>query len=195
MDLPYNALRECTPLRHDQARRGDGRRLRSYEDISFLAANPAKPRKGYYLYKVHFSGVVCGTHNSRWEAYGFGDTYFDDEESIETFTFDPDTPEQLHQDPLRAGLAADIPLMDPRHYFLDLLLVRSKRIKAEWRHLLDNMDELIEESVRLHPFFGSSLMTGSFRCSIMAKPDVSDFVHSWTDYLSGALLPGQIYAY
>lgn len=151
-DLPFHELRAETAMEY-LPRRGDRGVLRFSEDVSFLAAqshkflNAASATSKDYLCEAHVSCVVWGTNNSRWEAVMFLDTFSGSRESIEEYECDPDNPEQMQQDPLRAGKAADKPILDPRLYFLDTFAVRIKRVKGKWRDLLDTLNLEIKASV------------------------------------------------
>ncbi len=81
----------------------------------------------------------------------FADTYSGLWEDFEDYDYDSEDPDHGHQDPLRAGMAADIPILDPRCYFLNVFKVRSKQANAQWRHLLDMMRPWIEGCVGVSP--------------------------------------------
>ncbi len=78
------------------------------------------------------------------------DTNFDDSECIEQYEYDRENPYEVPQDPLRAGRAADPPILDPRLYFLDVFDIQSRRFKLQWRHLLDTISHLIHASVSVY---------------------------------------------
>jgi hypothetical protein len=77
----------------------------------------------------------------------FLDTYFGNGESIEEYEYDPTLPEQEREDPLRPNRSQTKTLLDPRLYYLDVLVVRLKRIKKEWINVVCKLGPRIKESV------------------------------------------------
>lgn len=152
LDLPYFALRLSDAPIVDLRPGVDGKTLRHCQDLSFLCAKPSLSNNKYYSCEAHFSCVISGTHNSSWEAYAFTDTYYDDLESIENYQIDPDDPDQIFEDPLRPCKSVDTAAMDPRRYFLEVCMIRTKRIAYEWRHMLDHLRRTIYDSVSLFHF-------------------------------------------
>ncbi len=80
------------------------------------------------------------------------DLFHGSDESAEEYEHDPDDPNNMFQDPLRAGMAGDKPILDPRRYFLDTLEVRIKRVTNEWRLVRDTLNEDISLTVTNYPF-------------------------------------------
>ncbi|KAI7968622.1 hypothetical protein EIK77_000022 [Talaromyces pinophilus] len=148
-DLPFYELRYATTPMEDLPRRGDGKGVRHYTDVSFLVP-PSPGTSMSYLCQAHVSCAIFGTNDSRWEADMFLDTSLDSEETIEEYKYDPDDPEQMQQDPLRRGKAADKPILDPRLYYLDVLTIRIRFVRAKFRHILDTLRPTIEAQVSAH---------------------------------------------
>lgn len=147
MDLPYYAIRRSDSPELDMPRKANGDILRHHEELSFLTTMDCKSKQKVFLYEAHFTCVVSGSHNLRWEAHAFLDTYYDDEEGIEQYEYDPEAADQLQVDPLRAGGPADQPISDPRQYFLIVLEIRINRVRKEWREVYEGLDQLMKPSV------------------------------------------------
>jgi hypothetical protein len=80
----------------------------------------------------------------------FIDTYFDvEDESIEDYepSGDSEDGEEMLQDPLRVGDPADKPTLDPRLYFLQILVIRIKRVNIEWQQVVQVLGMHIEAAV------------------------------------------------
>ncbi|KAI9167923.1 putative arginine--tRNA ligase, cytoplasmic [Paramyrothecium foliicola] len=114
--------------------------------------------KADYSIRVLFPAIVCGYNNFIWSAYGFTDTYFYDAESpFDRSTFkhfkddDFNEDEDIRRDPI-SGFDANLPIQDPRQYFLNALHVRSVRIKEEWERikfrLTQKMDCFVQDKDR-----------------------------------------------
>lgn len=176
-DLAFYALRYSETPITDLPRRGDGGFLRRCEDVSFLVAQVPMPTgasasapRRLYLCEVHISFLLWGTNKSRWEAIMFADTYYDEKgESIIEYKYDPDDPEQMLVDPLRAGKAADPPILDPRRYFLDTMAVRVQGVEKESGHSLHVLSQTINESVSTCPFSWLSSIPFLFPVSWLLK--------------------------
>jgi hypothetical protein len=87
----------------------------------------------------------------------FLDTYYDvEDESIEDYEPNPPGSEdgdQMPEDPLRAGAAADKPTLDPRLYFLQVLAIRIGRVNMEWQQVVQVLGNHIRAAVS--PFASS----------------------------------------
>lgn len=157
MDLPYFALRSSDTPILDTHLRGNGKSLRQCEDVTFLKAEPSDSLSRHYLYEAHFSCIVSGTHNSRWKACAFGDTYHENE--VQDLEPDPTNPEQGLEDPMRPNKLMDNVIMDPRHYYLDVFAAQIRYISGEWREIRDHVCHNTNDSVSI----SSSITAGISR--------------------------------
>jgi len=98
----------------------------------------------------------------------FQDTFFGSDESVEEYENDPDSPESVREDPLRPGRTQDPAILDPRLYYLDVVLVRVGLIKGEWRHLIDELSMRVGEPVSLQ-FLRRRLNIPTWFCSGMIE--------------------------
>jgi hypothetical protein len=108
--------------------------------------------KPHSLYEAQISVAVSGIDHWIWAAYGFVDTYFDFEESVDDY-------DQLSQsswkqgvgrpDPLMAGRvdAVDLPVWTPREYFLRVVKIRIFKVLREWRLIIDKVEGEVEQYV------------------------------------------------
>jgi hypothetical protein len=78
----------------------------------------------------------------------FIDNYFDDED-IDVYEPDRESPEQILDNPLGAGNAANKSALDPRLYFLQLLQIRSRRVSQEWLNVAELLDARIKSAVSI----------------------------------------------
>jgi hypothetical protein len=116
-------------------------------DLSFLEAEPTKETdvKRHGMYEAHFSFVIYGSHEHRWAAYAFDDNDVDTEE-----VYDKIFPcDGMHQDPIASNndTDAELPIWDPREYFLKILAPRVAGIADSWETLLRLIERRIEEYV------------------------------------------------
>jgi hypothetical protein len=92
------------------------------------------------------SAAVTGTYQWTWTAYGFFDTYFESNESVncydelKSFTGWPD--------PLDTDeVANNSPTWEPREYFLKVLKIRMKGIRREWGAIVAETESVIKKCV------------------------------------------------
>ena len=96
-----------------------------------------------HLYEAQASCVVTGLSNSTWTACYFVDTYFDDTNDMEDWC------EDIYLDPLLCNkYDANLPIWNPREYFLLCLQQRLHSIKEEWLRVIYNLRREIEDYVR-----------------------------------------------
>ncbi|ORY16285.1 hypothetical protein BCR34DRAFT_557542 [Clohesyomyces aquaticus] len=94
---------------------------------------------------TQFSLVVTGKDNSSWIAYAFASTGNEEDDldgRCEEFLYDG----QFHSDPIfeDGSTDANLPIWDPREYFLRAVENRLNRISSEWSLLID----VLEKSVK-----------------------------------------------
>jgi hypothetical protein len=90
----------------------------------------------------------------------FIDNYFDDED-IDVYEPDRESPEQILDNPLGAGNAANKSALDPRLYFLQLLQIRSRRVSQEWLNVAELLDARIKSAVSIVVHFDLNVAPSS----------------------------------
>ncbi|KAK5554436.1 hypothetical protein LTR46_007634 [Exophiala xenobiotica] len=138
LHLPYYAWR-CTshPL-DDHRRNRNNKPLRQRRDVSLLQPEG----KHAYLYEAQISCVVSAIDEWKWVAYGFVDSYFDDENGENSRTYDQDTLNGIHTGPFEYGITeADKPPAKARDFFCKVLRIRLKQISQEWEEVLRNLEK------------------------------------------------------
>ena len=98
--------------------------------------------KPVFLHEAHVSCVVAGTDESRWVAYCFLDTYFEEDGVREDVTsYHERRKGGENPDPLTYGyLDADHPPWDPRQYFLIVLSIQLRVTGREWERLVQEVE-------------------------------------------------------
>ncbi|KAF2493443.1 kinase-like protein [Lophium mytilinum] len=122
-------------------------------DISFLNGQTLNPVPGpKTIYKSRFSLMICGSDNQRWIAYAFEDRDSEDE-AIEE---DDCSYEVIQEDSIIAdGTDANLPIWDPREYFLLTVERRGKNILEKWETLISAVESRINDYRSRHPDFFS----------------------------------------
>lgn len=142
--IPYFALRSSSPKDYPQTVANSP--LRERIDISFLQMkypNSLCDEKNT-IYEAQFSFVICGEDDTRWVAYAFADTALDDDNLADNGFSD----EAFRPDPiLPSHLDANLPIWDPRHYFLRILEFRITQLLSEWEYLVRTIERRIRRYV------------------------------------------------
>ncbi|KAJ3542867.1 hypothetical protein NM208_g3874 [Fusarium decemcellulare] len=159
-DLPYYAFRVApchSPPRDPRKRKSAASdTLRNITDLSFLVRkpkSPVPPTAKAYLCEVQTTVLISGSDPWRWVAYCFVDTYFESEdrrESVDAYhedvEIDEDSHVQIQPDPFTTAESdANLPVLDPRQYFLIVLESRLRQARDEWHTLATNMGAIINE--------------------------------------------------
>jgi hypothetical protein len=114
------------------------------------------------MHEAQISFVLCGSDHQRWVAYAFVDTDFEEDDVPDEIV--PD--EQIREvsvplddelgvakvpiwDPiaLDGGLDANLPIWDPRLYFLVILEIRMAQVLREWEFLVRTVERSISRYV------------------------------------------------
>ncbi|KAL2676441.1 hypothetical protein Neosp_010199 [[Neocosmospora] mangrovei] len=156
--LPFFAWRTSETQICDPRRGAGDRPLRKVRDLSFLRAESTDGSSAHgtdYLCEAQISCVLMGRHDRVWTAYCFVDTYFDLEDSSDSVHCYEDDEHDYgtYSDPLARGtLDANMPLLDPRIYFLYVLKTRMLQIEQEWRDLTYLVKSKVNLSVCFSPY-------------------------------------------
>ncbi|KAF2740544.1 hypothetical protein EJ04DRAFT_213197 [Polyplosphaeria fusca] len=156
--MPYLALRETvTPLLNKLKSRSRRRLPRRWTPLEFLDIR-TKHRPNECVYGIHeaqISIVVYGSDHSRWTAYGFSDTEFndfsckkpEDDDSGENSEDESDD-DEYSEDPIAADcddgeavVESNQPIGDPREYFLTMVDHRMKRVWLEWMEIIRQIEK------------------------------------------------------
>lgn len=123
---------------------------REWTDLSFLEIldrkSPDAPIHG--MRQSHFTLFICGWENRRWTGCSFVDNR--DEETLEE---DVDPIGGVYQDPIIDIPIADIPIWDPREYYLMALKTRLTMVLHEWTPLIRTLQRSISKYVGFHCLF------------------------------------------
>lgn len=97
------------------------------------------------MFEANFSFIICGVDDRRWTAYAFDDTLLNVEELLRT----EDSSGGMVCDPISLGcLDAELPIWDPRVYFLKVLQLRLGEAAASWESLIRSVERSIWKHVR-----------------------------------------------
>jgi hypothetical protein len=121
---------------------------RQWRDLSFLKIQTTKPQDEikYRLHKAQVSFVICGVDHSRWVGYAFVKDDFGSE--LEDIEDDDFSYEGFHRDPITQGkFDANLPIWDPRAYFLTVLEIWTVQVLKEWTYLVRTVERSINEYV------------------------------------------------
>lgn len=122
-----------------------------WKDLSFLQLKSLRLRTGktYGICKGQFSLAIYGLNHWRWVAYAFDNNHF-----AERFENDLDKAEfaspDFQEDLIISGSRyhdANIPLRDPREYYLKVLKSRTGQTLQSWEYLVWRIERCIEEYV------------------------------------------------
>jgi hypothetical protein len=120
-----------------------------WTDLSFLEIETPKAPEGgkHGIFEAHFTLVICGTHEGQWDAYAFDDNEFEGEDLCEKLSV-----EGFHPDPIASCLLsdnhtdADLPIWNPREYFLKVVANRTAAASEAW----DSLIRATERSIKKH---------------------------------------------
>lgn len=110
------------------------------------------------LYPAEISVTMCGTSESRYTVYCFEDNKFDEDCEVGE---DECSRDQFHTDQVSNARVdpkdANLPIWDPREYFLMTLVTRVKQVLEEWTRLVQTIEAGFEN------FISQPLYTGRSR--------------------------------
>jgi hypothetical protein len=118
-----------------------------------MAPSKSSDRSKYVLTEACFSLVICGTDHQHWVGYAFVDRHFDEDEDLDESLFPY---KGCHEDPIVSDcgediLDANLPIWDPRRYFLVILKFRIANVLKEWTGTALILGTSIDSYEVLHP--------------------------------------------
>jgi hypothetical protein len=137
LHIPYFALRASPPPKPSPRTAVHSNPPRQWMDLSFLEI---PDQKKFIMHEAQITFLICGSDDQRWAAYAFDDTRFDEEDfGDEIFSY-----EGVQDDPIARGkIDANLPIGDPREYFLMIFDIRLAQVREEWKYLVRMVDRSI----------------------------------------------------
>jgi hypothetical protein len=126
-----------------------------WRDLSFLdlqIPSTSGTKRTHGILKSHISIVIIGSDPTQWAGFCFIDD--DDEEAglEEAVSSNPDDLQQFSQDPIAGDenivVDADLPIFDPRVYFVMVVQRRIAKIHSSWRFIVDYIEQAIDQVCR-----------------------------------------------
>lgn len=146
--IPYFCFR-TSPANPAQGGRTDlTKSPRKWTDLSFLREStkelPQGPKGIHGIFEAHISFVIVGSDYKRWVGYAFQDTEWEDSSS--------DCEEIESQSDLisDAELQMNLPVWNPKEYFLMVLQTRMAQVAEEWMRLIRKVESSVKQKVRTH---------------------------------------------
>lgn len=141
LHFPYFALKEGPPKQES-----DPKAPKKWIDLSFLETDESHGGTTYGLYQAQFSVVIYGMNETRWTAYAFENNHFDER-------FENDLEEEeyssldFQEDPIAGELDANMPITNPRVYFLRIFRARISQILQFWGDVIGHIDDRVRDHV------------------------------------------------
>jgi hypothetical protein len=121
------------------------------------------PNNRSFLYESQISCVIAGSDKWRWVGYCFVDTFFDAGTEIREGVHsihDDLLQGGMHMDPFTYGIKdAELPIQDPREYFLTVFQIRIHQVLTEWQRVVDEL----RQGVRAYELVGLIVPTADLR--------------------------------
>ncbi|KAF2831927.1 hypothetical protein CC86DRAFT_280201, partial [Ophiobolus disseminans] len=162
--LPYLELREVDGESMTCMSRTNHETGTVLSDVSFLNIMSTQGSLSRYcLQRAHISVMICGSDNVQWVGYAFANNTVDEdgteneedeiEGSVDTdFAEDEDEGEVdlFASDDSDEVLDANIPIYDPREYWLRVVKLRLRLIVSKWEYLVYKVEKSVENQERRH---------------------------------------------
>ena len=152
---------------------------RKWIDLSFLAhllPEPAEPGD-MGLYPAQVSFTICGTSIRQYVGYGFEDAEFDPDREFGGGEF---SLKEFHADQMTRGKQdANLPIWDPREYFLLNLKHRVEQMCEEWERVEHNFGEALKARASQPLAFHR----GMLEVFGTLLPVLEDTIEMWQDFL------------
>lgn len=95
------------------------------------------------LYEAQVSVLVTGVDEWFWTAYCCAETYFGSEEPVNYYY-------ENHLDAPSGGeISSQLPVWNPREYFLSILSRRLKQVTKEWSNVVEAVEQCLKGYVSL----------------------------------------------
>ncbi|KAF2812708.1 uncharacterized protein BDZ99DRAFT_518523 [Mytilinidion resinicola] len=173
--LPFFAFRELPSSEMDSWHTGgsDMSPKKSWIDLSVLSTQASRFENGprYGIYKSRFSLVICGSNDRRWTGYAFVDRDTEGEEELSY--------KGSEQEPI-IGFPTDVPVWDPREYFLISLERQTAKVLNEW----ENVVCTVERRIKSHKYHQSALLS---RDHGVEKECAAEEAFAWTSRTTALL--------
>ncbi|KXJ90143.1 hypothetical protein Micbo1qcDRAFT_227251 [Microdochium bolleyi] len=165
LHIPHFVLRAHRGPPRDSRTMGNGKTIRSGEDVTFLKNGLRKKENGLsmMMYSTTTSILIVGQFSRRWNGYLFTDSYYeaqsgdDSDESVGSANEDTvlawDDERDFEggrglPDPFTCGdTQADTPLPNSRDYFINAASIRTRRVLEEWSLLVCFVEEQSDKHV------------------------------------------------
>jgi hypothetical protein len=148
--IPYLAFRPLPLSESDTQTIPDVKLPRKWMDVSFLVDSSAsEANKQFGLAEAQISVLLCGSDNWRWVVYSLVDTYFDKEEDADDEYDEFSNAEEFVPDPIVSDELTDLnlPIWDPRAYFLTICDARSNQVLCEWENIRSAIERVVARDV------------------------------------------------
>src|SRR3569833_304265 len=141
LEIPFFALRDHMELRLDKRRRQDRTPWRHSQRVPFMISQSGLT---YYLYESQTSIALTGMDDSLWTVFALSDAYYDEKRSSQ-YHHRQTRRSSLRFDPLWPGrVDANLPLWDPREYFLRVTDIQLEKATQEWDFLVKAFKETVQ---------------------------------------------------
>lgn len=140
--------KDAKSVLRDKRIRSDKSPVRESRLLSFLEkSRPNFEEEGNLdcLHESQWSCVVTGFNNTVWNVYGFADTYFYDTDdkfdrlSVNYYQRCLQDDDAIDYDPIIRS-DANLPIKDPREYFVATLLSCMSQILEEWNNIITRLE-------------------------------------------------------
>lgn len=146
LHLPYFVWKEGRP--HTKS---NTKTKFEWRDLSFLQAETprSRRRKTFVAHQAHFSLTIYGFNDWRWVAYAFDNNHFDDERFEHDLKEETFSSVGFQEEPIIAGTLhdANMPILDPREYFLRVTQSRLRQVLNYWQDIVSHIKRNIDEYV------------------------------------------------
>lgn len=137
-------------------------------DMSFLVKilQPFFGEETPVLEQAQISVVLCGTSERRYTVYCFEDNDLDEDREMgdDEFSEEGVQVDQVVKGDTENVVDANLPMWNPREYFLVILFERVKQINVEWAQIVQIIDTAFNKffaSNDSHPFAGGNISVAS----------------------------------
>ncbi|OKL58646.1 hypothetical protein UA08_06143 [Talaromyces atroroseus] len=137
-------------LRSDSVRYSDPRRLRVARYF-----RPPNSSVQDCIYESQFSLIICVMDDFFWTAYFCADGYYAERDTVDEYL------KEGLDGPSGGQRPCDMPIWDPRYYFLAVLAIRISQVTAEWTVLVQALEDYLDP----HPESPQTAMQGEINQS------------------------------